>query len=283
MSAPHGVFRKINIPHVIFLSKYLDFEKFVVYLPQKASYYRPLPHIGKDKVKLKSNEKKMEEIKDKFQDIKDSVQEKAADAKESLQEKAAEVKEAVQEKAADAKEVLKDKAAEAMEDVKETAKGVAQEAEDIKAELKGEKKEPAASTNPQAPAFKLPTGRGLLKMVLLGIITFGIYPLVILTKMSGEINTVASKHDGKSTMNYCLLAFIVGPITLQIGQLVWWHRICNRLGTELKRRNIDFEMSAKTFWMWSFLGSFIVIGPWVFVHKFCKAFNLMNANYNEKG
>ena len=220
-----------------------------------------------------------ENVQDKVQDVKEAVADKFQDIKESLSEKAADVKENL----SGASDTLKAKAAEAMEDVKETAAGVAEEAKDIQAELKGEKKPEPASTNPQAPAIKLPTGRGLLKMFFLGLITFGIYPLVILTKMSNEINIVASKHDGKSTMNFCLLAFIVGPITLQIGTLVWWHRICNRLGAELERRGIDFPFSAKTFWGWSFLGSFIVIGPWVFVHKFCKGFNLMNADYNEKG
>ena len=208
----------------------------------------------------------MDEIKDKIQNIKENVQEKAADAKETLQEKAA----------------------EAMADVKDVAEGVAKEAGSIKDDLtdaaKGEKPAaPAAPASPKAPAIQLPTGRGLLKMILLGAITFGIYPLVILTKISSEINTVASQHDGKSTMNFCLLVFLVGPLTLQIGTLVWWHRICNRIGAELQRRGVDYSISAKTFWGWSFLGSFIAIGPWVFVYKFLKASNLMNKDYNEKG
>ncbi len=240
-----------------------------------------------------------EAVQDKIQDLKETIQEKAAEAKEGLQEKAADLKEkaadlkeTVQEKAADLKETVQEKAAEAMDDVQEAAQDVAQEAkeikEDIQARINNEPKpkdaQPApAAAKPNAPAYQLPTKRGLLKFILLGIITFGIYPLVILTKISGEINTVASRHDGKSTMNYLLLAFIVGPITLQIGTLVWWHRISNRFGAELKRRGLDYSISSSTFWGWCILGSLIAIGPWVYIHKFLKASNMVNADYNVNG
>ena len=58
------------------------------------------------------------------------------------------------------------------------------------------------------PALQLPTSRGLVKIFFLGLITFGIYPLVIYSKISTEINTVASKYDGQHTMHYCLVYFI---------------------------------------------------------------------------
>ena len=58
------------------------------------------------------------------------------------------------------------------------------------------------------PALQLPTNRGLLKMILLGLITFGIYPIVVYSKISEEINLVASPHDGKHTTHYCLMYFI---------------------------------------------------------------------------
>lgn len=244
-----------------------------------------------------------EEVKDKIQDVTDAVETAAEDVKETVEtttqetketfkekveafkdaveEKATDVKDAVAEKAAEVKETVQEKTADAIEDVKDTAAGVAEEAKQIKEDLQAPKEEPKAAA--MAPANQLPTDRGLLKWIFLGLITFGIYNLVILTKMSGEINTVASRHDGKSTMNYCLLVFIVAGLTLGIGMIVWWHRICNRLGNELERRGIDYQISAKTWWGWNVLGALIGIGPWVFAHKFCKAFNLMNADYNEKG
>ncbi|MCR4614238.1 MAG: DUF4234 domain-containing protein [Bacteroidaceae bacterium] len=234
----------------------------------------------KETVETTAQETK-ETFKEKVSALKDAVEEKATEVKEVITEKAADVKETVTEKAADVKETVAEKATDALEDVKETAAGVAEEAKQIKEDLQAPKEEPKAEA--MAPANQLPTHRGLLKWIFLGLITFGIYNLVILTKMSGEINTVASRHDGKSTMNYCLLVFIVAGLTLGIGMIVWWHRICNRLGNELERRGIDYQISAKTWWGWNVLGTLIGIGPWVFAYKFCKAFNLMNADYNKKG
>ena len=40
-----------------------------------------------------------------------------------------------------------------------------------------------------SPAVQLPTNRSLLKFILLSIITLGIYGLVVMTKISTEINT----------------------------------------------------------------------------------------------
>lgn len=133
------------------------------------------------------------------------------------------------------------------------------------------------------PALQLPTKRGLLKFILLTAITFGIYGLVVMTKISGEINVTASRYDGKKTMNYLLMVLIITPITLGIGAIVWQHRISNRMGSELSRRGISYSFSAKDYWLWGVLGSLIVVGPLVYHHKFFKASNLINADYNVKG
>ena len=130
---------------------------------------------------------------------------------------------------------------------------------------------------------KLPTTRGLLKMIFLGLITLGIYPLVVYTKISNEINIVASRHDGKITMNYFLVCFIFSWMTLGICPIVWIHRICNRIGNELNRRGVAYNFGASCFWLWGVLGAFIIIGPYVFVHKFMKAMNKLNADFNQKG
>ena len=133
------------------------------------------------------------------------------------------------------------------------------------------------------PAFQLPTQRGLLKIILLGFITFGIYPLVVYSKISEEINLIASPHDGKHTMHYCLIYFIFSWLTLGIAPFVWVHRICNRIGGEIKRRGLSYGFGAADFWLWGILGSLIVVGPFIFVHKFLKAMNLLNADYNQHG
>lgn len=134
-----------------------------------------------------------------------------------------------------------------------------------------------------APALQLKTNKGLLKTILLSLITFGIYPLVVMSAVSNEINIVASKYDGKKTMHFCLLLFIVAPITFGIGGIVWYHRISNRIGNELSRRGIPYSFSATDFWLWSVLGSLIGIGPLVYMYKMFKAVNQLNAHYNVNG
>ena len=132
-----------------------------------------------------------------------------------------------------------------------------------------------------APVGKLKTNRGLLKLILLSIITCGIYGLVVWSAVSSDINTAASRYDGKKTMHYLLLTFIVAPITLGIGAIVWMHRISNRIGNELTRRGIAYNFGAGTFWGWFVLGSFLFgIGPFIYTHKILKAMNLIAGHYN---
>ncbi len=138
------------------------------------------------------------------------------------------------------------------------------------------------NANP-APIGQLKTNKGLLKTILLSLITFGIYPLVVMSSVSNDINIVASRYDGKKTMHFCLLLFIVAPFTLGIGAIVWYHRISARIGDELVRRRIDYSFGAGSYWLWSVLGTLIIIGPLVYMHKLFKAVNLLNADYNMKG
>ena len=118
---------------------------------------------------------------------------------------------------------------------------------------------------------------------LAAIITFGIYGIVVMSSVSNDINVVASRYDGKKTMHYCLLVFLVGPLTLGIGYIVWNHKLCNRIGAELQRRGIAYSFGARDYWLWNVLGALILVGPFVFLHKLFNAVNLMNADYNVKG
>lgn len=134
-----------------------------------------------------------------------------------------------------------------------------------------------------APVVQLKTNRGLLKYILLSLITCGIYGLVVMSVLSTDINTIASRYDGKKTMHYCLIAFIFTGLTFGIAPIVWYHRISNRIGAELKRRGINYSFGAGTYWGWNVLGSLIAVGPLVYTHKLFKAMNLLCADFNAKG
>lgn len=134
-----------------------------------------------------------------------------------------------------------------------------------------------------APAAQLSTSRGLLKFILLSLITFGIYGIVAMSKVSTDINIIASRYDGRKTMHYCLVTFVFSWLTLGIYPLIWMHNLCDRIGNELHRRSIFYSFGPSTFWLWGILGSLIVVGPFIYGHKLFKAMNLLSADYNQRG
>lgn len=138
-------------------------------------------------------------------------------------------------------------------------------------------------TASSAPVGQLKTNRGLLKYILLSMLTFGIYGIVVLSAVSSDINVIASRYDGKKTTHFCLLLFVFSWLTLGIAPLVWYHKISARIGNELSRRGIAYSFGAGSFWGWNILGSLIVVGPLVYLHKLLKAMNLLSQHYNTHG
>ena len=142
--------------------------------------------------------------------------------------------------------------------------------------------EKAGENQPDGIRVQLPVGRSWVKMLLLGLITAGIYPTVIWSRIVTELNITASGNDGMRTMPYFAM-MLLSPVTLFIYPFVWMHRFCRRVGAQLRFRNIGYRFSAKDFWLWCVLGSLILAGPLVFVHKLMKSMNFINANYNSCG
>lgn len=140
-----------------------------------------------------------------------------------------------------------------------------------------------AYVQPSAPVTQLRTNRSLAKFILLSFVTFGIYGIVVLSGVSNDINTIAGRYDNKRTMHYCLLIFIIAPITLGIGAIVWFAKISSRIGNELQRRNLSYSFGATDFWLWNVLGSLIVVGPFIYTHKLLKAMNTLSEDFNNRG
>lgn len=66
-----------------------------------------------------------------------------------------------------------------------------------------------------------PTNRSLTKFILLGIITLGIYQIYVITRAGEDLNAIASRYDNKRTMNYWLVALLLGWLTLGIIRLAY--------------------------------------------------------------
>lgn len=142
--------------------------------------------------------------------------------------------------------------------------------------------QPQGNAQPQQ-IHPLRTNRALWKVILFSMLTFGIYGLVVYCNVSSDINTVASRYDGKRTMHFALLTFLVAPITLGIAVYVWNHKISARMGNELQRRGIAYSFGAADFWLWGILGGLVLVGPFVYAHKLLKAMNLLAEDYNVRG
>lgn len=133
------------------------------------------------------------------------------------------------------------------------------------------------------PVAQLKTNRGLLKFILLSIVTLGIYLIVYFSSISSDINVIASRYDGKKTMHFCLLFFLVSPITCGIATFVWYHKISSRIGSELHRRGIQYHFGAADYWLWNVLGTIIFVGPFIYIYKLSKAMNLLANHFNQFG
>ena len=177
-----------------------------------------------------------------------------------------------------------------------------------------EKEEPLVDLRSEVSALQLPVKRSLWKMILLGILTLGIYPMVIWSRLVTEVNLAASRHDGERSMPFFGMLFL-SPLTLGIHSLVWCNKLFRRIGGELQRRRIPYDFGSGDFWLWAFLmgflssvclgicgvlvslgfdvyiviwallavGFFTLIGPFVFIAKLMKAMNMLNADYNING
>lgn len=142
--------------------------------------------------------------------------------------------------------------------------------------------DPGAQTTPVSHAA-LNTRRSLLKYILLGLVTFGIYDLWQMTEITNTVNLICTRRDGKRIMNYLLMFLLVGWLTLGIGWLVWGHRLSARIGIEQAARRLPVTMTAGTYWLWNILGALIIIGPFVYTYKLLHAMNDLCADYNQCG
>ena len=139
------------------------------------------------------------------------------------------------------------------------------------------------SANTTAPVRQLKTNRGLVKYILLSIITFGIYSIVVMSSISSDINLIASRYDGKKTMHFCLVFFLFSWLTFGIVPLVWYSKLSSRIGQELKRRGIDYSFSAGTFWLCAILLSIVFVGPFIYMFKLLRSMNKLSEHYNVNG
>ena len=128
---------------------------------------------------------------------------------------------------------------------------------------------------------KLQTNRNMWKLMILNILTLGIYGILFFIPFSFDLDKVDPKRHSGKTMNY-LVAYIFSMFTFSIVIDIWHYHIAGRVERALERRNIDYDFSTGDFWKWFIFGSLILVGPFIYFHKLCTAMNLLCQSYNEK-
>ena len=127
---------------------------------------------------------------------------------------------------------------------------------------------------------KLVTNRNMWKLMILNILTLGIYSIFFFIPLSFDLDKVDPKREREKTMNF-LVAYILSLFTFSIVITIWHYHIANRIEEALAFRKIDYDFSTKDFWKWYFFGSLIIVGPFIYFHKLCTAMNLLCQSYNE--
>lgn len=123
--------------------------------------------------------------------------------------------------------------------------------------------------------------RSLLVYILLSIITFGIYSLWFYYAYARDMNIVCA-GDGKKTGGLLAIIFL-SMITFGIYGIVWTYKVGDRIFENCTRKGIKAPCSGGSLLCWNILGSMIVIGPLVAMHKMIKGLNLLCAHYNRNG
>ena len=129
---------------------------------------------------------------------------------------------------------------------------------------------------------KLQTNRNVWKLIILSILTCGIYEIIFLIPVAFDLDKAAPKKDRSKTMNF-LFVWLLARITGGIAYMVWFHGVSDRIGDALNERNIPYRFGTGTFWGWYVLGALLLmIGPIVYYAKLCKAMNLLCEDYNNR-
>lgn len=115
-------------------------------------------------------------------------------------------------------------------------------------------------------------------VLLLSIVTCGIYYYVYLYQMTRDLNTMAGNDDKHVDP---ALAVVLSLVTCGIYSYWWYYQMGNRMQNMGRANNITVEESGTTYLLWILLGSLICgIGPLIGMYLFIKNFNNLAFAYN---
>ncbi len=118
----------------------------------------------------------------------------------------------------------------------------------------------------------LKTDRNLLIMILLSIVTCGIYFYVFLYELIKDVDT-ACDGDVEETTGFWLF-FLLTIVTCGIYAYIWYYKLGNRLANNCARYGIPTNEDGTSILLWMIFGAFICgVGPII-------AWNIIVTNTN---
>ena len=121
--------------------------------------------------------------------------------------------------------------------------------------------------------------RSYITMILLTIITCGIYGIVFWYNYTDDLNTVCN-GDGKQTRNY-LITLLLSIITCGIYYWIWVYGVGNRLSANAPRYGNRFTEDGTTVLLWMIIGSLLCgFGTLYAQYILVKNMNILAEQYN---
>ena len=121
--------------------------------------------------------------------------------------------------------------------------------------------------------------RDLVKLIVFGLITCGIYSIFFWYRYAEDMNIVCD-GDGEHTTNF-IAAILLSIITCGIYQFYYFYKIGNRLARNAPRYGLQFQENGTTILMWEIFASFLCgLGVWISWHIMIKNMNALAAAYN---
>lgn len=115
--------------------------------------------------------------------------------------------------------------------------------------------------------------------VFLSIITLGIYPLY-LVRVIAKTTNIACRRDKKRTWGALPYLFL-SIITLGVFGLIWHCANIRRFRNYCRANGEDCRISRRFFLCWSIFGALILVGPFIALSRFMKAYNQVCSIYND--
>ena len=123
------------------------------------------------------------------------------------------------------------------------------------------------------------TNRSIIALILLSIVTFGIYPLFFWHKYVRDLNKVCA-GDGRNT-NGLLVAILLSIITFGIYSIVWTYGMQNRLRDNASRYNAGLIKGGGNVVLWGTVGLLLFgIGGLVAMYIQIDSLNKLAYGYN---